>query len=277
MRLRQVVQELQIGGTSLMPGDPALASAPIVAFDSLGSTNAEALARARGGERGPLWISARLQTSGRGRRGRAWVSQPGNLHATLLMIDAGPAVCAPELSFVAGLAACDAITEGAPALAQSIKLKWPNDVLLHDAKLAGILIEGEGTPQGHAVAIGFGVNCAHHPADTEFPAADLAAAGVKIAPEALLAALAAAMATRMAQWQRGAGFPSIRSDWLARAAGIGNPLRVRLEGGNLDGRFEALDERGRLLLRMPDGTVEVIAAGDVFPLTGAPTAVAAGR
>jgi BirA family biotin operon repressor/biotin-[acetyl-CoA-carboxylase] ligase len=258
-----------------MPGDPTLASARIIGCDSLGSTNAEALSRARAGERGPLWICARRQSAGRGRRGRTWVSKPGNLYATLLVMNPGPPERAAELSFVAGLAARDAVAQIAPALASALTLKWPNDLLLRGAKLGGILIEGEGTPRGLAVAIGIGINCSHHPADTEFPATDLAIAGVHVTPEDLLAALAAAMPVRMSQWNRGQGFSSIRSDWLAHAAGIGAETRVRLADRDLTGRFEALDEKGRLLLRLTGGRIETITAGDVFPLTGAPATAAA--
>ena len=98
--------------------------------------------RARG-ERGPLWIAARQQTAGRGRRGNAWVSPPGNLYATLLLTDPAPPDCAPQLSFVAVLALYDAIAACAPALREALALKWPNDLLCRGAKLAGILIEGE--------------------------------------------------------------------------------------------------------------------------------------
>ena len=126
-------------------------------YDVVGSTNAEALVRARAGDLGPLWITARVQTAGRGRRGRTWTSPSGNLYATLLLGDPGPAAVAPQLSFVAALAVHDAIVAAAGQHALSLMLKWPNDVLCNDAKLAGILIEGEGRPL--AVAIGIGVNC----------------------------------------------------------------------------------------------------------------------
>jgi len=260
-----------------MPSDPALAPARIITCDSLGSTNAEALARARAGEPAPFWISARRQSAGRGRRGRTWISEPGNLYATLLVLDPGPAERAAELSFVAGLAARDGVAKTAPSLASSLKLKWPNDLLLGEAKLGGILIEGEGTSYGLAAAVGIGINCAHHPADTEFPATDLVAAGAHMAPEDLLATLAAAMPARLAQWNRGQGFAATRADWLAHAAGLGCELRVRLEGGEIMGRFEALDTQGRLLLRLADGRLETVTAGDVFPITAAPAAAAARR
>ncbi len=115
----------------------------LIAHDSLGSTNAEALARGRAGERGPLWITAARQTAGRGRRGNAWVSEPGNLYASLLLTDAAPAAQLPELCFVVALAVRDAVCMAAPHLASPVKLKWPNDLLLDGAKVAGILIEAE--------------------------------------------------------------------------------------------------------------------------------------
>jgi BirA family biotin operon repressor/biotin-[acetyl-CoA-carboxylase] ligase len=250
--------------------DPAAMAAGVrlLARETLESTNAEALALARQGERGPAWITARSQTTGRGRRGNAWLSEPGNLYATLLLIDPAPAEHAPELSFVAALALHDAIVACAGALRARLTLKWPNDVLCDGRKLAGILVEGERTAPGLAVAIGIGANCRHHPAQTSHPATDLADAGAEVLPERLFAALSATMLLRLAQWRRGAGFAAIRADWLGRAAGVGGELRVRLPGRQLTGRFEALDARGRLLLRLADGALETIAAGEVFPLVG---------
>src|SRR6185436_2922212 len=115
--------------------------ASLISFDTLGSTNAEALALARGGEHGPLWITAARQTAGRGRRGNAWTSEPGNLYASLLLTERLPAGRAPELCFVAALALHDAVSALAPALKP--QLKWPNDLLIDGAKFAGILIEAE--------------------------------------------------------------------------------------------------------------------------------------
>ncbi len=238
----------------------ASAGARIVVHDAIGSTNAEALALARAGERGPLWVVARRQTAGRGRRGRTWVSEPGNLYASLLLSDAAPTERAAELSFVAALAVHDAAAGRIPGLAKRIALKWPNDGLIDGCKFAGILIEGEGA----SIVIGVGVNCTHHPVGTEFPATDLAAAGLRASPESIFAALSAAMLARIAQWDRGAGFASIRSDWLARAAGVGKPIRVAQAEGAAAGRFESIDEHGRLILRLPDGATQTITAGDVF-------------
>jgi BirA family biotin operon repressor/biotin-[acetyl-CoA-carboxylase] ligase len=243
-----------------------LAGVRHIAYETLGSTNAEALALARAGERGPLWITATTQSAGRGRRGSTWVSSPGNLYATLLLSDPSPAEAAPQLSFVAALALHDAVAECASALGPLLKVKWPNDLLLGAKKLAGILIEGESEP-AFSVAIGIGINCAHHPEDTAYPATDLAAGGALVTPAQLLAVLSAAMMRRIEQWQRGQGFAGVRADWLKRAAGLGQEIRVRLPERELSGRFQGLDEAGRLLVLGPGG-IAAVTAGEVFQLGG---------
>jgi BirA family biotin operon repressor/biotin-[acetyl-CoA-carboxylase] ligase len=234
----------------------------LIAHEVLGSTNAEALDLARQGERGPLWVTADRQSAGRGRRGRAWISPPGNLYASLLLTGPAAAERWPQLSFVAALAIHDAVVEVAADLKPRLAIKWPNDLLLAGAKFAGILIEGEGDM--NAVAVGIGVNCARHPEDTDFPATNLAAAGAAVSPATLFSALSIKMLGRIAQWNGGEGFSTIRADWLARASGIGEGVRVRLAERELVGRFEALDEAGALVLRLPDGNTTTIAAGDVF-------------
>jgi BirA family biotin operon repressor/biotin-[acetyl-CoA-carboxylase] ligase len=252
--------------------DPEAAAAGfrLATHEVLPSTNAAALHYAveHDGDTRPLWIVARRQTAGRGRRGNAWISPPGNLYATLLLVDPAPPRQAPELSFVAALAVYDAIGERAPAVADSLALKWPNDVLCDGKKLAGILLEGRMSRDMMAVAIGMGVNCLHHPPQTTYPATDLAAAGAQVSADGLFAALSAAMLRRLAQWRSGAGFSGVRADWLGRAAGIGETIRVRLPDRELVGRGEGLDREGCLLLRLADGSLEVIAAGEVFPSSG---------
>jgi len=254
----------------MMDLDPRAAAAGmrLAAFDEIDSTNAEALRRMRLGERGPLWITAERQTSGRGRRGRSWASLPGNLHASLLLTDPGPTEYWPQLSLVAALSVHDAVVEVAPELRPMLALKWPNDLLLSGAKLAGILTEGEGREEEGAVAIGIGVNCAAHPADTAYPATDLAAAGAAVTPAELFAALSLKMLGRLAQWNRGEGFATIRTDWLARAAGVGERVRVALADREVVGRFEGLDDTGSLVLIDTDAGTMVVTAGDVISFAG---------
>ena len=244
---------------------------PVVAFETVGSTNAEALERAKGGARGPLWVVARRQTAGRGRRGRTWVSDPGNLYASLLLTDAAPAHAAAGVCFVAALALHDALLDAVHGLApEQLKLKWPNDLLVNGKKLAGILVEGATMADNHAaLAVGLGVNCRHHPTSTEFAATDLAALGHAVDPVRLFAILGRTMNVRLAEWVRGENFGVTRSAWLARASGLGSPIEVRLANRSVAGTFDAIDSTGALILRRDDGSRETIASGDVFPLTTA--------
>lgn len=239
----------------------------LIVRDAVGSTNAEALALARTGEGGPVWIVAERQTAGRGRRGRSWESPAGNLYATLLLVNPASPGRAPELSFVAALAVQDALDRIAPELAGRITLKWPNDVLADGAKLAGILIEGESAASRPLVAaVGIGLNCAHHPADTAVAATDLGALGFSSRPQDVFTVLSATMAERLRQWDEGRGFETTRRDWLARAVGVGGPIRVRTAQADIEGIFSALDPAGRLVLNGADGSTQFIAAGEIFPL-----------
>lgn len=249
----------------LDPG-AAVAGFRLIAHDTLDSTNAEALRHAQqhDGEASPLWITAREQTAGRGRRGNPWSSPAGNLYATLLLKDPASPRHASQLSFVAALAVHDAILDCAPELRGRLALKWPNDVLCSGAKIAGILIESHRLDTGLALAVGIGVNCLHHPSQTSYPATDLAAFGVVVSAGDLFSALSGAMMRRLDRWRGGEDFSAIRADWLDRASGLGQEMQARLPGRMLVGRFEALDETGCLLLRLPDGSIETIVAGDVF-------------
>lgn len=235
----------------------------VQAYPSIGSTNAEALALARAGDAGSLWVVADEQTAGRGRRGRSWHSPPGNLYATLLLVDVCAPARAPQLSLVAALALADALAAAVPPLADAIALKWPNDVLLRDAKLAGILVEGETLPDGRfAAAIGIGVNCAAHPPDAAYPATDLAREGYTLRPGELFASLSEAMRGRLVAWDAGGGFATTRRDWLVRAAHLGQPIILRGQQQR-EGVFAGIDGEGRLLLRAPGGTVEAFTAAEV--------------
>ncbi|MBB3770452.1 BirA family biotin operon repressor/biotin-[acetyl-CoA-carboxylase] ligase [Angulomicrobium tetraedrale] len=241
---------------------------PVIRYETIGSTNAEALAHSDGPA--PCWFVANRQTSGRGRRGRVWQSEPGNLYATLLLVDIGPVACLPQLCFVASLALYDAVRAVTGIDPLRIGLKWPNDVLIDGRKLAGILLEGAVLPGGRrATVIGFGVNCAHHPLEAPYPTVDLAAAGYPTDPPGLLRALDAAMWDRIGQWDGGRGFAHTREAWLRRAPGLGQPVTVRLPGREMQGVFEALDVSGAMVLRCRDGGREIISAGDVFPSSGA--------
>ena len=229
-------------------------------YGDIDSTNAEALRLAEKGERGPFWVWAETQSAGRGRDGRAWVSEAGNLYASLLL-PSTDAARAPELSFVAALALYDTSAQclGASAASQ-LAIKWPNDLLLDGKKIVGILLEQH---SGGEIAIGCGLNLAHMPENTRMPATSLAAFNVHITPARGLELLATSLDAWLKVW-RAQGFAPVRAAWLARAAGLGQLITVRLPNGDQHGTFDALDTDGPLILKKDNGETSRILAGDVF-------------
>jgi BirA family biotin operon repressor/biotin-[acetyl-CoA-carboxylase] ligase len=239
---------------------------PVLRFDEIDSTNAEARRRAEAGETGPLWIAARRQTAGRGRRGRAWETGAGNLAATLLsVVDKTPAEAA-EIAFVAALAVGDLALLHVPEAL--VRLKWPNDVLVDDRKVSGVLIESGRRDDGMLwLAVGVGVNLATPPAAAERPATSLkdhlrADMAAPLAPDAALTELSRAFARWLKVWTD-FGFEPIRDAWSARAD-MGRPCVARLDHETVEGRAEALEADGALRLRLFDGSARRITAGDVF-------------
>ncbi len=235
----------------------------LVAVDETGSTNDDAIQAARQGEPEGTLIWARRQTKGRGRRGRFWVSPDGNLHLSIVLRPGMASNRAGEIAFVAALAAADACAVLAPNA--DIRCKWPNDVLADGRKVGGLLIESSIVADRiDWLVVGIGLNLVAHPDDVEFPATDLALhAGRALAVEEGLQALAMAFAERYRLWRED-GFAPVRAAWCARAAGLGAPIRVRLEAQELHGVFTGLDDDGALILSLADGKQQRITAGDVF-------------
>ena len=237
----------------------------LIAYETIGSTNDELKRLAREGAGEGLVITAAQQTAGRGRRGRSWTAPPGNLYTSILLRPRCRAATAAQLGFVSALSVADAIGELVPAV--GVRCKWPNDVLANDKKVSGILLETEmvSGDQPDFVILGIGLNLVSSPRDTPYPATSLAEEGAPgITPPTMNAALIRHFAGWLAIWQRD-GFAPIREAWLARAAGLGEPIQVRLERDTLHGRFVDLDNDGALLLDMPSGSRRV-AAGEVFPV-----------
>lgn len=148
-----------------------------------------------------------------------------------------------------------------------LSLKWPNDLLLGGAKVGGVLVESGPTGSGLRLAVGIGVNLVAHPPDLERPATDLAS-HLRIdastpRPDQALQQLAAAFDRWRGVWD-GVGFGPIRDAWTERADGLGRPAVARLGHETVHGVAEALDEDGALRLRLLDGSVRRITAGDVF-------------
>lgn len=231
------------------------------------STNAHAL-RLAPSLSGPAWFLGLEQTAGRGRRARAWTSPAGNFHATLLMFPTEPPAEVALRSFAAALALRDALVAltGLPA---AFTLKWPNDVLLNGAKVAGILLESSGSGgRVQALAIGIGVNLIAHPDAAlmeagALPAVSvLAETGLRLTPEAMLDALAPAYA----RWEAvfaAQGFQPLREAWLAHAARLGEVIRARTGSATHHGIFDTVDPQGNLVLSTATGVMRIPAA-EVF-------------
>ena len=242
-------------------------AAPILLLDQTDSTNADARRRADAGETGPLWVVARRQTEGRGRRGRSWESQDGNLFSTLLQLTRKSPAEAAQVTFVAALAIADLLDAWAPA--SLVTIKWPNDVMLAGRKASGVLVEsGAHEAGGLWLAVGIGVNLASAPEGTERPATALAhhlRGDVTAPPKVEVAAskLAEAFDVWMTRWET-LGFEPILDAWRARTAGLDGPAVARLGRETVEGRAEGVAPDGALKLRLADGSLRLISAGDVF-------------
>ena len=220
--------------------------------EQIGSTNTALLAD-------PLaiegdWLVARRQSTGRGRHSRVWEALDGNFFGSTVIRLRDNDPSAPALALVAGLALIEAVEVAAPGL--PLSLKWPNDLMLGDAKLAGILLERS----GERVIAGFGVNLAAAPSIAGRKTASLD--GTTTA-QAFAPLLAASVARLLAAW-RSADPAALAQAWAARAHALGTPLEVHSgPGERIAGKFDGIEPDGALRLRLAGGSVEVIRAGDV--------------
>ncbi|TCL70426.1 biotin--[acetyl-CoA-carboxylase] ligase [Rhizobium sp. BK251] len=235
------------------------------ALSETSSTNSECLARARAGDAGNLWITAQRQTGGRGRRGRPWVSEPGNLYASLLLIDPAPMEQLASLPLAVAVAVHQAVRMVLPPGAEPLEVKWPNDILIGRKKTCGILIEGETLPDGrHALVVGIGINVTVMPDNPIYPVTCLRDQGSAASPEELFAHLYAAMAEALDLWNRGNGIREVTARWRSVACGIGERITVNLPDRSISGQFAGIDDNGLLMLDTGARGIIAIAAGDVF-------------
>ena len=210
----------------------------------------------------PAWVLAAEQTAGRGRRGRAWSSPPGNFYGSLILTPHDPPERMALRSFVAALALRDALV-ALTGLPQVFALKWPNDVLLNGGKLSGILLEG----QAGRLAVGIGVNLIGAPPAEGVepqalrPVSLKGETGLHITPSQLLDRLAPAFALREAQLA--ADFDTIRRDFLSHAARLGERIVARTMAATHEGVFRTIDASGALILDTAEGPM-LIPAADIF-------------
>ncbi len=231
----------------------------------VGSTNSECIARARAGDTGLLWVTAGRQTAGRGRRGRAWMSEPGNLYASLLLLDPAEPPLVGSLPLAVAIAVHGAIRSVLPPGAPPLEVKWPNDILIGRAKTCGILIEAEVLPSGQrAVVIGIGINIQHMPDSAPYGVTHLAEHAGGISADEVFAHLYREMAEVLEIWDEGRGTAEITRRWRGIACGIGENITVNLPDRSLVGRFAGINDDGFLQLETERGIITPIAAGDVF-------------
>jgi BirA family transcriptional regulator, biotin operon repressor / biotin---[acetyl-CoA-carboxylase] ligase len=228
----------------------------VTMHDVLVSTSDTAKALAAAGAAHGTTVCARRQTAGRGRLGRHWVSPPGNLHASFVLRYDIPPARQAELGFAAALAAADLVDRHLPG-GMRARLKWPNDVLVEGAKIAGILLEADAAAPAPWVVLGIGVNLLHAPPDLPYPVASLASLGAEApAPEDALSQLVASLGAWLAAWEEG-GFEALRAAWLRRGPPPGTKLRVTVGGEIREGEFQDLGEDGALVLRTPEATLRL--------------------
>lgn len=235
-------------------------------FDSIDSTNAEAARRVAAGLTAPLWIFAAEQTAGVGRRGRVWASPKGNFAATVVVPLKEPVHLAALRSFVAANALYDACRDTLGS-ESGLSLKWPNDVLFRDRKVAGILLETLGRGPSH-LAIGFGVNLNADPSDESIETGALQPIRLVDSPEAPIDPLEflSRLATHFDAGNRSfeaAGFAPTRKVWITRAARLGQVITARTGRRTVSGVFETVDDSGALVLQAPDER-HLITAADIF-------------
>lgn len=222
-----------------------------------GSTSADLAARLAQGDyvMDGAWLIADRQTAGRGRLGRAWQDGAGNFMGSTV-VHLRTADPSPEtLALVAGLALHEVIN---PKLAEPAVLKWPNDLLVGGAKLAGILLERA----GEAVIVGIGVNLTQAPELADRMTTSLADLGVPTDRDTFAADLARQFAIDLDRW-RSFGLGPIVSRWTAAGYQAGTQLEVDDQGQRLFGTFAGLTDAGALQLRLADGTLRAINAGEV--------------
>jgi BirA family biotin operon repressor/biotin-[acetyl-CoA-carboxylase] ligase len=232
-----------------------------IAFDRVASTNDEARRLAEAGAAGDLVVTGGIQTAGRGRQGRIWVSPHGNLYSSFLLRPPVKPAQAGEFGFGIAVAVAETVEHLAPGF--DAKCKWPNDVLVRGAKIAGVLLESRGTPETlDWLVAGIGVNVTHAPDTAAWPATSVAALDGDPSVERALETLAA----RLDHWYRrwlAEGFAPLRQAWLARAHALGEAIKIKRNGDEREGKFVGVDPSGALILELAGGRRETISYGEI--------------
>ena len=238
----------------------------ILRLDNIGSTNIEAFRLAEEGAGEGTVIIADTQHRGKGRLGREWLSPPGvNIYCSVILRPPIPPVSAYQLTFLSAVAVARAVEQTIPLLP---RIKWPNDILLNGRKIAGLLNEMSAeTEKVNFVILGIGVNLnmssEQFPGDLRHPASSLMIeSGSEIERNTFLKALIKELDNLYDSYLRHGDEP-IREEWIRRCDMMGKAVSVSGPGVMISGTVTGVDERGALLVRLPDGSVEQVLSGDV--------------
>jgi BirA family biotin operon repressor/biotin-[acetyl-CoA-carboxylase] ligase len=231
------------------------------------STNVDAIRLAEAGAPDYTIVWARSQTAGRGRFRRPWLSEPGNLYCSIVLRITDDRPTLDTLPIVSGLAVGRTVAAFV-GTGPRVELKWMNDVLVDGRKIAGIL--SEGSYDTGWVVVGIGVNVSRTPEihDRSYRATCIAEASGRAAQVAnVLPVLAAEFHRLVEQWRADGLAAALRDEYLARMWRLGRPVDIAFDADKsrrLSGINRGIDESGRLLLELPDGTLRTVLAGDVL-------------
>ncbi len=230
-------------------------------FKSLDSTNDMAKRIADNGIGHGTIIIADSQTNGRGRKGKKWISESGNLYMSAILEPDINMAISPQLSFVTSLAIRDVLKKHLSK--QNIELKWPNDVLIDRKKISGILIESYIKNNKQYIIIGIGVNVNSFPMDIDYPAISLYEYDVKnLKPAELASDIVDSFFIWYDRWLE-SGFAPIRESWLKNTTNLGKKIEVTLRGESVQGKFSDMGIDGSLILELEDGSFESIQSGEI--------------
>jgi BirA family transcriptional regulator, biotin operon repressor / biotin---[acetyl-CoA-carboxylase] ligase len=235
-----------------------IATANIRHYPTIDSTNLEAHRLFAEGQSGPLFLLADEQTAGKGRLDRTWASLRGNCYSTLILPLEADIETVPQIGFVVALAVADLLRQ----FGIEPRLKWPNDVLVDGAKIAGILCEVLSS-NPLTIAIGCGIDVAHSPMGLSYPATCLVAEGVTTNRDAVFQSYRTALAYWITIWNNGQNFPTIREAWIQSAIGIGENITMTAATQHLTGTFESITEQGAVILKPQHGPHHILHAGDL--------------
>ncbi len=236
----------------------------ILRFDLVESTNTEAVRHARLGADEGLCVVAREQSAGRGRQGRVWVSaKDDGLYFSIVLRPRFDPRSFPLITLMAGVAVYDSLKE----FGITPDIKWVNDLLVNDKKIAGILAESVETPQGIAVIVGIGVNLTSRSFPPEIAGSATsveAETGKLLPPDELCSALVRYLTYFYELLSGDDGAAEIVGEWRRRSSYFNDkPVRVTLQNKSFEGTTDGLEENGALRVKTRDGSVTIVQAGDV--------------